>query len=98
VNVFTTNREQQTSMFKKKPMPLINKEIWLDHGYGMDLLVDNKLVVEIKTVEVLSDIHLAQMLTYLKLGDFKLGLLVNFHVSPLKNELRRVINSDNHNL
>jgi hypothetical protein len=55
VNVFTTNRAQQTSMFKKKPMPLINKEIWLDHGYGMDLLVDNKLVVEIKTVEVLTD-------------------------------------------
>jgi GxxExxY protein len=83
---------------KEKPMPLIYKEIRLDHGYRMDLLVDNNLVVEIKTVEVLTDIHLAQMLTYLKLGDFKLGLLVNFHVSMLKNGLRRVINSDKRNL
>ena len=58
----------------------------------MDLLVENKVVIEIKTVEALTDVHTAQVLTYLKLGNFKLGLLINFHVSMLKNGVRRVIN------
>jgi len=57
----------------------------------MDLLIERKVVVEIKTVEALTDVHLAQILTYLRLGNYSLGLLVNFHVTLLKNGLRRVI-------
>jgi GxxExxY protein len=76
----------------EKSMPLIYKDIKLDQGYRMDLLVDNKVVIEIKTVEDFTDVHFAQLLTYLKLGNYKLGLLVNFHVSLLKNGIKRIIN------
>ncbi len=79
-------------MFKRKlALPVIYKEVKLDHGYRLDLLVDHKVVVEIKAVEALNDVHLAQMLTYLKLGDYKLGLIINFHVTQLKKGIRRVI-------
>jgi GxxExxY protein len=64
----------------------------LDHGYRMDLLVENKIVIELKTVEGFTDVHTAQVLTYLRLGNFKLGLLINFHVSLLKNGIKRIIN------
>ncbi|MEI9917380.1 MAG: GxxExxY protein [Bacteroidota bacterium] len=77
---------------KEKPMPIIYKGVKLDHGYRMDLLVENSLVVEIKTVESFTDVHLAQVLTYLRLGDYKLGLLINFDVALLKDGLQRVIN------
>lgn len=72
-------------------MPLIFEEVRLECGYRIDLLVEGKLVVELKSVEKLTDVHLAQTLTYMKLGDFKLGLLINFNVSLLKNGIRRVI-------
>jgi len=77
---------------KERPMPLIFEEVKLECGYRIDLLVENKLVIEIKSVEALNDVHLAQTLTYLKLGNFKLGLLINFNVLSLKNGIRRVIN------
>ena len=77
---------------REKPMPIVYKEIALDHGYRMDLLVENKVVIELKTVEYLTDVHTAQILTYLKLGGYKLGLLLNFHISILKNGIKRVIN------
>lgn len=77
---------------KEKPMPMVYKGIKLDHGYRMDLLIENTLVIEIKTVEALTDVHLAQVLTYLRLGNYHLGLLINFDVSLLKNGLQRVIN------
>ena len=77
---------------KEKPMPIIYKEVKLDHGYRIDLLVENKVVIEIKTVEALNDVHTAQVLTYLKLGNYKLGLLLNFQVSILKDGIKRVIN------
>ena len=77
---------------KEKPMPIIYKEVKLDHGYRIDLVVEDKVVIEIKTVEELNDVHTAQILTYLKLGDYRLGLLINFHVSLLKNGLKRIIN------
>ena len=77
---------------KEVPMPIVYKEVKLDHGYRIDLLVENKLVIEIKTVEAFTDVHLAQMLTYLRLGGYKLGLLINFHVTVLKNGIKRVIN------
>jgi GxxExxY protein len=85
---------QQAGIFveKEKAMPLIFEKIRLDCGYRIDLLVDKKLVIEIKSVEALNDIHLAQTLTYMKLGNYKLGLLINFNVSLLKNGIKRVAN------
>jgi len=77
---------------KEKAMPLTFEEVKLDCGYRIDLLVENKLVIEIKSVEALNDIHLAQTLTYLKLGNDKLGLLMNFNVVLLKDGIRRVVN------
>jgi len=65
---------------KEKPMPIIYKEVKLDHGYRIDLLVEDRVVVETKTVEKLNDVHTAQVLTDLKLGNYKLGLLLNFYV------------------
>jgi len=73
-------------------MPIIYKDVKLDHGYRIDLLVNNKVVIEIKTVEAFTDVHTAQVLTYLKLGNYKLGLLLNFYVSTLKTGIKRVIN------
>jgi len=77
---------------QEKPMPIVYKEIKLDHGYRMDLVLENKLIVEIKTVESLTPVHAAQLLTYLRLGDYKLGLLINFHVKLLKDGIKRLIN------
>jgi GxxExxY protein len=76
---------------KQKPLPLIYKEVKLDAGYRVDLLVENSVIVEVKSIDALADIHLAQILTYLKLSGCKLGLLVNFNVSHLKNGIKRVI-------
>jgi GxxExxY protein len=76
----------------EKPLPIVYKGVKLDHGYRIDLLVENKLVIEIKTVEGFTDVHSAQVLTYLKLGEYKLGLLVNFHTALLKNGIKRIIN------
>ncbi|QAA82883.1 GxxExxY protein [Aequorivita sp. H23M31] len=78
---------------KEKALPIIYKDVKLDHGYRIDLLVENKIVVEIKTVESFTDVHSAQVLTYLKLGNYPLGLLFNFHTIMLKNGLKRFINS-----
>jgi len=77
---------------KEKPMPLVFEEVKLECGYRIDILVENKVVVEIKSVESLNDVHLAQILTYIKLGNYKLGLLINFNVALLKEGIRRVIN------
>ncbi len=76
---------------KQKPLPLVYKEVFLDAGYKVDLLVENFVIVEIKSVDLLAEIHLAQILTYLKLSKCKLGLLVNFNVSHLKDGIKRVI-------
>ena len=77
---------------KEKPMPLIFEEVKLECGYRIDLLIENKFVIEIKSVEAINDVHLAQTLTYMKLGNYKLGLLINFNVSKLKDGIKRVIN------
>ena len=63
---------------KQKPMPLIYNNIKMDCGYRVDLIVENRLIIEIKSVEYLNEVHLAQLLTYLKLVNCKLGLLINF--------------------
>jgi GxxExxY protein len=77
---------------KEKAMPLIFEDVKLDCGYRIDLLVENKVVIEVKSVEALNDIHLAQTLTYMKLGNYKLGLLINFNVLKVKDGIKRVIN------
>lgn len=77
---------------KEKAMPIIFEEVKIDCGYRIDLLVDDTILIELKSVESLNDIHLAQTLTYLKLGGFKLGLLINFNVFRLKDGIKRVIN------
>ena len=77
---------------KEKPIPLIYEKVNLDCGYRIDLLIENKFVIEIKSVETLNDIHLAQTLTYMKLGSYKLGLLMNFKVIKLKDGIKRLIN------
>ncbi|MCU7694883.1 GxxExxY protein [Haoranjiania flava] len=76
----------------QKTLPLIYEEIKLEIGYRVDFLIENKLVVEIKSVESLNDIHLAQILTYLRLSHCKLGLLINFNTLLFKDGVRRVIN------
>jgi len=76
---------------KQKPMPLIYNKVKLDVGYRIDLLVEDCIIIEVKSVETLADIHLAQTLTYMKLAECKLGLLVNFNVTHLKNGIKRVI-------
>jgi len=80
-------------VIKEKPMPIVYKEIHLDHGYRMDLLVENTVVVELKTVEFLTNVHFAQILTYLRLGSYPLGLLINFQVKLLKEGIKRIINT-----
>ena len=77
---------------KQKGLPLIYKEIKLDIGYRIDLLVENKVIIELKACQEFNDIHLSQMITYLKLSDCKLGLLINFNVQQLKNGIKRVVN------
>lgn len=79
------------SVEKQKAMPLIYKEVKLDAGYRIDLFVEGCVVVEIKSVEALCDIHMAQILTYLRLSKCQLGLLANFNVEHLKNGIKRVI-------
>lgn len=78
---------------KERPLSLIFEEVKLDCGYRIDILVENKLLIEIKSVESLTINHLAQTLTYLRLGNFKLGLLINFNETLLKNGMRRVANN-----
>ena len=76
---------------KEKTLPIVYKNIKLDHGYRIDLLVEKKVVIELKTVEYLTDVHEAQILTYMKLGNYNLGLLLNFHVKMLKQGIKRFI-------
>ncbi len=77
---------------KQKELPLVYNEIRLDIGYRIDLFVESKFVVEVKSVDALADIHLAQILTYLKLSDAKLGYLINFNTVLFKDGVKRVIN------
>ena len=80
-------------IIKQKPLPLIYEGVKLEIGYRVDILVENKVIIEIKAVEALNDIHLAQVLTYLKLSSCKLGLLINFNVTLIKNGIKRVVNN-----
>lgn len=76
---------------KQKALPLVYQEVKLDVGYRLDLLVDNRVVVEIKSVESFNEVHMAQVLTYLKLSKCKIGLLINFNVKSLQQGIKRLI-------
>jgi GxxExxY protein len=75
------------------PMPLIYKEVKQDVGYRIDLLVENMVIIEIKSVENLAPVHFSQTLTYLKLSDRKLALLINFNAKLLKEGIHRIVNN-----
>jgi GxxExxY protein len=77
---------------QQQSLPVVYKEVKLDVGYRIDLLIENKVIVEIKSADGLADIHTAQLLTYLKLKDLKLGLLINFNEVLLKTGIRRILN------
>ncbi len=81
------------SIKKEIDQPIIYKDIKLDHGYRIDLLVESKIVNELKTVEKLTNVHSTQILTYLKLSNYPLGLLLNFHTKLLKDGIKRFINT-----
>lgn len=78
---------------QQEPMPLIYKDAKLECGYRLDLYVERKVIVEIKSVEELTDLHFAQTLTYLKLSGAKLGLLINFNALVLRDGIKRVVNN-----
>jgi len=78
---------------QQKVLPVIYKDVKLDCGYRLDLLVENKVVIEIKSVESLNEVHMAQIITYLKLSGCRLGFLINFNVVLIKQDIRRVVNN-----
>ena len=81
------------SFERQKPLPIDYKGVHLDCGYRLDILVENCVIVELKSVETLIPIHMAQLLTYLKLTNIKLGLLINFNTTLLKEGIKRVVNN-----
>ncbi len=82
----------RTFFERQKAMPVVYDEIKLDTGYRIDLLVENRVAVELKAVEAITDVHLAQVMTYLRLSNCRFSLLINFNVAILKNGLKRVVN------
>jgi GxxExxY protein len=76
---------------KQKPLPVVYKDVKLEAGYRLDLLVEDVVVIEIKSVDFIHDVHTAQVLTYLKLSKCKVGLILNFNVTKLKHGIRRYI-------
>ena len=91
-SLFHLIKKDGISIEKEKTMSVAFQEITIESGYRINLLVENKLVIELKSVDAINDIHLSQNLTYLKLGKFKLGLLINFNVPRLKEGIKRVAN------
>ncbi len=84
--------KQGLKVEKQKALPVVYDDVKLEAGYRIDLMVEDKLILEIKSVEALNDLHLAQILTYLKLSDCKLGLLINFNTVLFKNGVKRAVN------
>lgn len=86
-------REAGLEVKQQVPMPFVYKEIKMDVGYRIDVLVENKVIIEVKSIESLAPVHYAQLLTYLKLSDLKLGLLINFNCKLLKEGIHRMVNN-----
>lgn len=84
-------RKKGLKVEEEKPIPVIYEEVKLDCGYRLDLLVEDAVVVELKTVDAFIDVHFAQILTYLRFSDKNVGLLINFNVKSLKNGIKRLI-------
>jgi GxxExxY protein len=84
-------RDRCLSIERQKPVPIVYKEIRLDCGYRIDILVNNTVVLELKSVEALARVHEAQILTYMRFAQKHLGLLINFNVTVLKNGIKRYI-------
>jgi len=79
------------NVIKQKPMPLVYEEKKLELGYRIDLFVEEKVILEIKSVDALNPVHFAQLMTYMKLAGCRIGFLINFNVMSLKEGIRRVI-------
>ena len=86
-------RELGFEVRQQVPMPFIYKDVKQDIGYRIDLMVNNKIIIEIKSIELLAPVHFAQTLTYLKLSGLKLALLINFNSKLLKNNIHRIVNN-----
>ncbi len=86
-------RQQGLSIQTQVALPVVYKKVRLEAGYRIDILVENKLIIEIKAVEALADIHTAQLLTYLRLRDLKLGLLINFNSVRVIDGVKRIVNN-----
>ena len=85
--------ERNLVVEKQKVLPVIYNNLKLEAGYRIDLLVENKVIIELKSVKKLDDVHTAQMITYLRLSNCKLGLLINFNVSLIKYGIKRIVNN-----
>ncbi len=85
-------REKGLKVEQQKPLPVIYKGVRLDCGYWLDLVGDDRVIIEVKAVEKLTSVHDAQLLSYLRLYGCRVGLVINFHVSILKNGIRRIVN------
>ena len=79
------------SIKRQKPIPVVYKEIKLDCGYRIDLLVENEVVIELKSIDTFAPVHTAQILTYMKFAEKKIGLLINFNVTKLVNGIKRYV-------
>lgn len=86
-------REKGFNVKQQLAMPFIYKEVRQDIGYRIDMVIDNKVLIEVKSVETLAPVHFAQTLTYLKLSGLKLGLLINFNNKYLKDGIHRIVNN-----
>jgi GxxExxY protein len=76
---------------RQKPVPIIYKEVKLDYGYRIDILVDDQVIIELKSIEAFAPVHEAQILTYMKFANKEIGLLINFNVTLLKNGIKRYV-------
>lgn len=86
-------RQKGLMVEQQVAVPLVYKEIKFDDGFRLDILVNKKVIVEVKSIEALAPVHYAQVLTYLKLSDRKLGLLINFNSALLKDQIHRIVNN-----
>ncbi|HRP32940.1 MAG TPA: GxxExxY protein [Agriterribacter sp.] len=85
-------RKARIDFVRQQAIPLIHEEVKLEAGFRADVIIDNKVILEIKSVEALASVHFKQLLTYLKLSDIRLGLLINFNVALLKTGIHRIAN------
>ena len=86
-------REAGLEVKQQVPVPFLYKEIKMEVGYRLDIIVENKIIIEVKSVELVAPVHYAQLLTYLKLSNMKLGLLINFNTKLLREGIHRVVNN-----